>query len=329
MTRYALYASLPQYHRHLAPIAAELQRRGHTIESWAAQGGQAWGTPLADLGKLAETVIVASAIDAKRVNEIRSARTVVYVEHGAGQTYLPMEGERNAGFGYPGGPDLGHVDLFICPSIRVATLWQRTYPDVQIAVVGCPAIDWGKPGTPAKWDHPVVTFSAHWRCGVNPETWPAIGHYWPVIPDLARGLAKDGIELVGHAHPRYARRLGPEWAELGIRYEPDPDRVLAESSLLIMDSSSLMYEAAALDLPVLALNRPEYRRDVHHGLRFWSQVPGLQCDRPEDLAFMVDLALDDPADAQLLRREAALFTYTAVDGKASARAADAIENLKG
>lgn len=322
MTSYAAYFSQSSYARHGLPIVAELRARGQDVDVWGSNGGQSWGTPMVPANITAEVVIVASGIDAQRVKEIRHNPKVVYVEHGAGQTY--QTDEDRLGFGYPGGPGLDHVALFVCPSERVADRWRRTYPTARVAVVGCPALD-----RITRAPEPLVAVSRHWRCGVAPEAWPALPEFWGEIPALAKSLDAQGYELVGHAHPRDARRLSEDWRDLGIRYEPDPDVILSTASLLIVDNSSIAYEAAAVGLPVLSLNSAKWRRDIDCPPRFWNYVPGLQCDRPEDLVFMVDLALDDPEEAQRLRANAARFVYDKVDGLASVRAVEVIECLKG
>ena len=119
--------------------------------------------------------------------------------------------------------------------------------------------------------------------------------------------------------------MADRWKQMGVRFEPDIDTVLRTGNLLIADNTSAMFEAAALGMPVLALNRPEYRRNIEHGLRFWSHVPGLQCDEPEQLAAYAMTALLDLPAAQELRARAVAHAYAHVDGKAAEHAARAIE----
>jgi glycosyltransferase involved in cell wall biosynthesis len=111
---------------------------------------------------------------------------------------------------------------------------------------------------------------------------------------------------------------------------PDVDRVLSEADLLVVDNSSCAFEMAAIGKPVVLLNLPSYRRDVEHGLRFWSHPPGIQVDHPSELADAICLALKDPPAHRAIRARAVAEAYAYVDGHASERAATAImEALNG
>lgn len=172
-----------------------------------------------------------------------------------------------------------------------------------------------------------MAISSHWDCGVVPETRPAIFEFERGIRDLARLRDEGSYYLIGHGHPRSSARTRQLFERVGIRFEVDPDVVLRTADLLVHDNSSLMYEAAALDIPVLALNAKRYRRNVEHGLRFWSHVPGYECDDSDTLVSMVDFALDDPAEARRLRARAATHVYAHRDGQSARRAAEAIERV--
>lgn len=331
-----VYASQPNYWRHLAPIVRELCRRGHEVRTGASSLGRPWGDRLMRAPET-DLLIVASWTDARRWPWVRCA----YVEHGAGQTYVTGTD------GYAGAPKLDHVVLFIGPNLRTAERWRAVYPDAEVATVGCAALD--RLLHPAQGDHdqddqqneydgpepdvhaPIVAVTSHWFCSVVPETMPVLHRYESALRSLCDAAV---VQVVGHAHPRAERRTSEMWKRLGVDYEPDPDYVLRTADLLIADNTSLMYEAAAIDLPVLALNLPYdakrqvgYRRDVEHGLRFWSHVPGLQCDDPADLEAAVHRALDDRREARQLRARAAAHAYAHRDGTSAARAADAIERV--
>lgn len=328
-----VYASQPNYWRHLAPIVRELTRRGHEVRTAASALGRPWGDRMMRAPET-DLMIVASWTDATRWRWVPTA----YVEHGAGQTYLPGTQD-----GYAGAPKLDHVVLFLTPNDRVSDRWRASYPQAAVATVGCAALDSYFAVTPILQDvakataaasggraenglrtrgAPVVAVTSHWYCGVVPETMPALDRYETSLKALCDAAV---VSMVGHAHPRAQRRTSEMWRRLGVTYESDPDRVLADVDLLVADNTSLMYEAAAIGVPVLALNAPTYRRDVEHGLRFWSHVPGLQCDEPADLERAVDRALSDPREARQLRARAAAHAYAHRDGTSAARAADAIE----
>lgn len=135
-----------------------------------------------------------------------------------------------------------------------------------------------------------------------------------------------GWKVIGHGHPRddHAKK---RWESMGVEWVATDDEVFRRASLLIADNTSLMYEFASLGRPVLALNAPWYRRDVEHGLRFWSHVPGMQIDTPERLW---DLDLDayvSSPEVEMLRERAAVEAYAHVDGHAAQRAASFIVDL--
>lgn len=282
--------------------------------------------------------------------DVLAPQRCVYVEHGAGQTYL--DGSQGDGRGYAGGAGLEHVVLFLAPGEPVATRWRARYPQAVVETVGCAALDQhlresvaaarynvGAEDGPAvdggcalhglrTGGVPVVAVTEHWRCGTVPETMPAMPLFDRAIKKLVTSF-----QVVGHAHPRGARRTIERWRRLGITtIERDPDALLcalrtAQSAVLVADNTSLMYEAAALDIPVLAVNGPDYRRGVEHGLRFWSHVPGIQCDSVGTFIPAVMAALDDPPEARALRAHASAHVYAHRSGDSAARAADAIERV--
>lgn len=315
-----VFASEASYWRHLAPVVAELLARGHEARVWSRASSQPWGAPVLFRHEPACVAVCASASDARYL----APQRVTYVEHGAGQTYV------GATHGYAGGADLGNVVLFLAPGDRVARAWRRSYPQVPVETVGSPALDQHLDGSRTRdvaesYDRNTirrVVVTEHWPCFVAHETRPGMRHFDRGIRELAR---LEAIQLIGHAHPK-GRMTWDRWSALGItELERDPDVVLRSADLLIADNTSLMYEAAALDVPVLACNAPWYRRDVEHGLRFWSHVPGIQVDTVGTFIPAVVAALDDPPEAHDLRARASAHVYAHLDAGAAARAVDAIE----
>lgn len=318
-----VYAAHRHHVRHLAPIADELERRGVELRRWSKRG-DSWPMVRAFERARFETAIVAGWTEARELPDAR----LVYVEHGAGQRYIGVDDR-----GYAGAHSLEHVELFLSPNERVSARWRARYPHAAVETVGIPALDpmlgpgSTRVGARPDTDIRTVAITAHWRCLVVPETKPALPYYEPALSSLLERLRASGLRIVGHAHPRAlgeARRL---WARLGVDFELDPDEILRSSSLLIADNTSLLYEAAAVGLPSLSLNAPWYRRDVHHGLRFWSHVPGLECDRTEELFDRTLEALEDAPSLRAKRDRAARRAYSLRDGAAASRAADAIERI--
>lgn len=314
------YASLRHYAEHLAPVWAALPAEARGT-FWSPDHTHRWGQPLDGRRDLGRTVLVASLRDAITMGPSE----LVLVEHGAGQTY---EGQGLGNGSYPGGRGHERVRLFVCPNVHVAEAWRRAYPATPAAVVGCPKLDpwhthrWptaredGEPATVA------VTF--HWDCGLVPETRSAWRHYDRVLPTLVHDPR---WRLLGHGHPRLWPTISHRWKQLGVELEPELAGVLDRADLLVGDNSSALPEFASLDRPVLCLNQPGYRRDVHHGGRFWDQVPGVQVDRAGDLADAIAYALTDPPEQRAMRARTADYWYAYRDGHAAERAAAAIMQL--
>lgn len=248
----------------------------------------------------------------------RAPQRLVYVEHGAGQAY--GGDPRTAGSrGYHGTVHPANVGWYISPRQDVADSWGRP-----AFAAGCPALDHlvttGPTGPPTV----VVTF--HWDARrLCPEAGSAFSYYQPRLGAMVRHLRSQGFDVVGHWHPR-SPTMRKFWRELGVDYIPDIDTVLSTCHMMIADNTSVMYEMAALDRPVIALNCPEYRRDVEHGLRFWSHVPGWQIDSPDEF-----LALDVGAYwredwSEPARTLAVNYCYALRPGRAGAAASSWLVN---
>lgn len=177
-----------------------------------------------------------------------------------------------------------------------------------------------------------IAIAFHWDNRQCPESRWALRHFVSALPTLARDVSrryKSEVRVIGHAHPRAWRQLERLYRELGIEPVQDLDEVFQRADLLVADNTSALYEFASLGRPVVCMNAPFYRRDVHHGLRFWSHVPGLQVNDPARLASRIVTALEDPPEAQALRRAAVERAYCATDGWAAERAVRAIREVFG
>jgi hypothetical protein len=315
------YASLRHYAEHLAPVWAALpaELRG---SFYSPSRTEQWGQPLDRARDRGRLVLVASWRDAQTVGP----SPLVYVEHGAGQSY---DGDpRSAGNGsYSGGHALDRVRLFLCPNQQVADRWQARYPEARTAVVGCPKLDaWhaAAPWAERTVGRPVVAVTFQLECPLVPETRSAWGHYDHHLPAL---VADPRWQVLGHGHPRLWGAIRRRWRDLHTEHTPDLADVLDRADLLVADNTSALYEFASTGRPVLVLNAPWYRRHVDHGLRFWSHPPGLQVDRPADLVAGVARALADPPAARAIRARATAHVYAHTDGQAARRAAEAIKEL--
>lgn len=328
-----LYASAEHYADHLWPVWSQLTTRGLAQRAYSARSGDWWRSgvlprPIDHRG--VQPVIVGSYVDYQRTHPA----PVVYVEHGAGQTY---DGDTSSAShpSYSGGDGFDRVILFVCPSELVAARWRERYRAPAV-VVGSPKLDaWhdraAKEGTERVGRDrsvPVVAVTFHWDCPLVPETRSAWRHYDRALPELVQWARSQQVELLGHGHPRIWRALAHRWEQLGVEPVRRFDDVLARAGCLVGDNTSALFEFASCDRPVVVLNAPWYRRDVEHGGRFWTWADvGVQCDEPGELRGAVDVALADPERVRANRGRIITDVYAHRDGQAAARAADAISEV--
>lgn len=331
-TPVAIYASLAHYWDHLAPVADALRSATTApLRGVESPPGRPWGTPLRR-GRSGAIWLVASAADAKRVGP---GVPVIYLEHGAGQSYHGDERARTSG-SYAGGDGLDDVILFLCPHETVAARWRARYPDTPAVVVGSPRLDRWHEDPFITMTHqilskpvgagPVVAVTFHWPNSLCPESQWALPHYRSHLHDLRTAVEAAGGELIGHGHPRAWRQLRREWVRHGIRPVEHLDDVFDRADVLVADNTSAAVEFASLGRPIVWLSAPWYRRDVVHGGRFWEWTDGMpHVERPEDLVPTVLAVLADGGAAWAdghARMVASAYDRT--DGLAAQRAAGAI-----
>lgn len=337
------YASLSHFKDHLAPIWRELDRLGAAGDFFTPRpelGGK--DLTVRDQSRTDRPMLVASFSDAMKWQR----RPVVYVEHGAGQSYGGADGreDENAATSgsYSGGIGLDNVSLFLSPSQRVADRWLARYPNAMAVAVGSPRLDrwhqqvrghvtsgFAEDALVAKKECATVAIAYHWDLGICPETRWAVPEYGPDLGHLKAAVEAVGARIIGHGHPRATRALADLYGRHGIQYVPDVGTVFDQADLLIVDNSSIGYEFASLGKPTIWMNASYYRRDVEHGMRFWSDIPGPDVNTPTQLVFMVETWLrlgEAPDDAQE-RERVVSKVYCATDGRAAERAAAAIMGL--
>jgi len=308
------FATLPHYRAHIAPILAAIP-----VESRGALVDHVDGAP--DEGP----VIVAGFSD---LAKLKGPRPIVYVEHGAGQTYVPDGGYVARHPCYSGSTHhlFKRVSLFVCPNATVATRWREVHPATPAVAVGCPRLDRWHPTAGRDSGGPLtVGWTWHWGADIGvKEATSAYPYYRDALPRIVADVRSSGVDVIGHAHPRAHSVFADVWESCGVQWVEDPDRLFESCDLLVADNTSLLYEFASLNRPVVALNAPWYRRRVEHGLRFWSDVPGIQADSPGTVADSIVEALTDPAEVAAARQATIRRVYAHVDGNAAARAAAAI-----
>ena len=275
------FASRQHYARHLQPVADVL------------------GLPVLrriPKGPPPSHVVIAGASD---LDKLRRTSRVALAAHGAEQTYLGLDHRS-----WAGGRHRDKVSLFICPRQEVCDLNLARYPDAQAAAVGCPALDCHVDR--AAPTSPLVVFTFHPSYAVAqqiPELRSAFDHYRSAIPETVEALRSEGVDVVGHWHPRSPGTRN-FWRSIGVQAVEDWNALLGRLTVLVADNTSALPEAMAVGASAVFLNTPDYRRNVEHCGRFWSWPRGgFSCDDPADLTATVLRAMGGPPpEAQAVAR---------------------------
>lgn len=248
-------------------------------------------------------------------------RPVALIEHGVGQPYLGVSHPA-----HPGGQRRARVRLFLCPNASVAERNLAVYPEAVAAVVGASHLDrWhftSGHGHTSNTDGPIA-LSFHFDSQVAPEARSAWPHYGPAALQALADAFPGRIR--GHAHPRVLERFRGVYEAAGIEVIDRFADVLDQASLYIVDNSSTAPEFASTGRPVIFLNSPEYRRDVHHGWRFWEWTERQPTvDHLGQLVATVQWVLAEPDACREGREAMVRQAYAYTDGNAAERAADAV-----
>jgi hypothetical protein len=229
-----------------------------------------------------------------------------FIEHGAGQSYT---GDRTYPNGsYAGGPDREDNTLVMVPNEQCAARWLAAYPEVRVEVVGCPRLDDLPRRSAPDWHpEPTVAVSFHWNASQSPESRSAWGDFHPALADLAKAY-----RVIGHGHPKgdWPERMARYYRRLNIPFVREFDDVCRQADIYVCDNSSTIWEFASTGRPVVLMNARSYRRNIHHGLRFWDEAGvGVNVDRPEDLVAAVAEGLSDAPVRQVAREASVSRVY--------------------
>lgn len=311
----------PHFIDHLAPVwhalPESLRGRFHThidyFDRLRSKGIEPTRLPIPGN----DTLTVAAAYRDLKLAR-KSGRPVVLAEHGAGQSYKGTDSGS-----YIGAKDRRGVVAVMVPGQDAARRHTEAHPDIPAYVIGCPKLDERHRDTRplSQEQRETVAISFHWPASVGvQEAGTAWRHFSGALPKLNREF-----NLIGHAHPKMARRIKTTYLKWGIEFVPDFDEVMDRAGVYVIDNSSTLFEFASLDRPVVVLNAPWFRPHVEHGLRFWECADvGVQCWNPRELPDAIRVAMADPPEVAARRREIVRQVYGETDGNAAARAADAL-----
>lgn len=281
-------------------------------------------------------------------------------EHGAGQSYGPPIPEGTT-------PDYKHtcgLDLLLCPNETVAKRNRLHHPHAVSAVVGSPKAgcyaELRRQGIHASGGHstvdegtvvsdavrsggvhaetplsalpglPAVAFAWHWDCDLVPESRWAFPYWHAALTELAAVPEQErGYRMLGHGHPRAWRQLSSAYKRMGVESVQDPESIVRQANVVVFDSTSFGWEAAAVGIPVVLLDAPWYRREVEQGLRFWEHADiGLRVGSGtagELHEAIVRTLTEDPYAER--RAEVAHEIFGPLDGHAAVRAVAAVRAL--
>jgi len=323
------FARRAHYIDHLAPVYRAMpdQRGRFTVPAElleytyeALGGGDLLQLEAYHEGMLTgkDPILVCSYGDIARAAR-RSSRKIIHMEHGTGHAFGTAP--------YPNGARgrRDQVDLFLAPNEYTANLI-RSVRRTQVEVIGTPKMDdWFSPIQRSTFsgDHgAAIAIAFHWgdQHSRPPEAGSAWEHYREILPAL-----RDRYNLIGHGHPLAADVFRGEFERLEIEWVSDFRQVLLRADLYINDLSSTLYEFLLTGKPVVVLNAPWFRREMHWGIRFWDYCGvGINVWDPEFLFNAIDRTIAEYATICIEERNQAITDLYPYAGNSAERAATVI-----
>lgn len=272
-------------------------------------------------------ILVAAYGDMLYIRNTSPSKRILMMEHGTGHTFGTVA--------YPNGPGKrDHVSLFLSPN-QYTVDKIHTVRSTPCEIIGTPKLD--KIVAEVNPSHqlrrycarenPTIAIGFHWGTHKNrpPESGSAFEHYKDYIPAL-----KDYYKLLAYGHPLYEAEYKPFYESNGIEYTSDFFEVMRRADVCVNDLSSALYEFLVTGKPVIVLNAPWFRREIHHGIRFWdySNV-GINVEDPFELVPAINDTLYMYGHVRYAARTTAIKDLFPYLGYAARRAAEVIvEDLK-
>lgn len=280
--------SYGHYFDHLAPIWRALpdELRGDIYAPPTVQGIPNVKS-LRDAGKNPERLtLVAGSPDLLRLR----GQTGIMIEHGCGQSYgaAPQSARHPA---HPGGDRRDKARIFLEPNQQAADRDKARYPSTRVEIIGSPRLAELQtiPRLP-RTGNPTVAILTRWSSTVSRESGSAWGHWHKAFQALADS---DEYNVIGHAHPRAWEPMRRQFQRMRIEPIQRIEDIIARADCVLFENSSSGFECAALGIPVVVLDCPQYRTGMEHGLRFWDCADiGPRIILPEALPNAITSALN-------------------------------------
>lgn len=218
--------------------------------------------------------------------------------------------EHGTGLEFYGGAVLQRLrkaTLIAAPNEFIAERYREV--GAKVEVVGTPKMDALLKIRPPRND--VIAVSFHWS-GVMRSDRPIWEDYRSALQQL-----NGRFVVLGHAHPRIWPQAERFWTSLGIEPIQDFAEVVRRADIYVCDHSSTLYEWAALDRPVVMLERGSGSVPKPTGLRYtqWADI-GPETGPEALYGTVVGVMMGDTHQAPRKAASEALYPYL---GHATAR----------
>lgn len=289
----ALVASQRQYMEHLEPIFRRIPDESFMTMDYRGL----------DLPIIQESKVWVSASKADFRDYVITQpddRLKVYMEHGTG-----LQGHR-----YDTVEMMERADLILLPNeFTKLELKSKGLMNPAAVVVGTPKMD-DLISIPQPEDKTTIALSFHWTG--SGQNWR---HYEKPIIQLRKNY-----KLIGHAHPYVWSKLRNVWRRLGIEPVATFEEVVRRAWIYACDHSSTLYEWAALDRPLIKLERRNGQNLLQSSGLLYDDYQDIGITAgPKDLEECFKACLNEPFAWQFQRKDATDALYPHL-GSSSKRA---------